>query len=219
MVLPRAQINLRGIEGDTPTASVVLRRGDGEPMEVTKIDNTDDRLIISTEKVDEERQVGRQKARPGDVILTVTTKPDQKAVSASGRFRVRTNHPDARPIDMPYGIRLLPLIEARLLASAMVLGLVVDTLLLASGWIAYPNGQWIPALAPYWIVAMWILFATTINVGMRWLKKNWILTSVTGSQGGGLQLGGGGPCGTQMSPHCAELGSEKQASIPGAGVS
>ena len=113
MVLPRAQINLRGIEGDTPTASVILRRGDGEPMEVTKIDNTDDRLIISTEQVDDERQIGRQKTRPGDVILTVTTRPDLKAVTASGRFRVRTNHPDARPVDMPYGIRLLPLIEAR----------------------------------------------------------------------------------------------------------
>jgi hypothetical protein len=113
MVLPRAQINLRGIEGDTPAASLILRRGDGEPIEVTKIDNTDERLIISAEKVDDERQVGRHKTRPGDVILSVTIRPDLEAVTAAGRFRVRTNHPDARPIDVPYGIRLLPLIEAR----------------------------------------------------------------------------------------------------------
>jgi len=113
MVLPRAQLNLRGVEGDTPVASVVLRRGDGKKMEVTKIDNTDDRLVISTEPVVKPHQVGRTNARPGDVVLSVTTKPNLKPVTANGRFRVRTNHPDAEPIELVYGIRLLPLIEAR----------------------------------------------------------------------------------------------------------
>ena len=80
----------------------------------------------------------------------------------------------------------LPLIEARLLASAMVLGLVVDSLLLASGWIAYPNGQWIPALAPYWIVAMWALFATTLNVSMRWMRGRYVLAALFGAIGGPL---------------------------------
>ncbi len=113
MVLPRAQLNLRGVEGETPVASVVLRRGDGEMMEITKIDNTDDRLTISTEPVVQPHQVGRTKTRAGDVVLSVTTKPGLKAESANGRFKVRTNHPDAEPVEIVYAIRLLPMIEAR----------------------------------------------------------------------------------------------------------
>jgi hypothetical protein len=113
MVLPRAQLNLRGVEGETPVASVVLRRGDGEAIEITKIDNTDDRLMISAEPVVQPDQVGRTKTRAGDVVLSVTTKAGLKPVSANGRFKVRTNHPDAEPVEMVYAIRLLPMIEAR----------------------------------------------------------------------------------------------------------
>lgn len=78
----------------------------------------------------------------------------------------------------------LPQIEARLLASAMVLGLVVDSLLLATGWIAYPNGGWLPGLAPYWIVGLWILFATTLNVSMRWMHGRYLLAALFGGIGG-----------------------------------
>jgi hypothetical protein len=99
----------------------------------------------------------------------------------------------------------LPLIEARLLASAMVLGLVVDSLLLASGWIAYPNGQWIPALAPYWIVAMWALFATTLNVSMRWMRGRYVLAALFGAVGGPLSYYAGSRLGamTFVDPQAA----------------
>jgi hypothetical protein len=112
-VLPRAQLHLRGVEGDTAAASVVLRRGDGEPIEVTKIDNTDERIEITFEPVTKERKVGRQQARVGDVVLTAKTAPGIGAVMENGRFRVRTNHPDAAPVDLVYSIRMLPVIEAR----------------------------------------------------------------------------------------------------------
>ncbi|MDX1381664.1 MAG: DUF2878 family protein, partial [Xanthomonadales bacterium] len=42
--------------------------------------------------------------------------------------------------------------ELRLVLTAAALGLVVDSLLLSSGWLRYPSGLWIPGLAPYWIV-------------------------------------------------------------------
>ncbi len=80
----------------------------------------------------------------------------------------------------------LPRVEARLLVSAMALGLLVDSLLLSTGWIAYPNGQWIPGLAPYWIVAMWALFATTLNVSMRWMHGRYLLAAAFGAIGGPL---------------------------------
>ena len=70
--------------------------------------------------------------------------------------------------------------EARLVACAVLLGLVADSLLLATGWIAYPNGNWLPGLAPYWIIALWALFATTFNVSMRWLRRRPLLAARAG---------------------------------------
>lgn len=75
-------------------------------------------------------------------------------------------------------------VELRLAAFALFLGFLTDSLLLATGWIAYPNGQWIPGLAPYWIIMMWVLFATTLNVSMRWLHGRLRLAALMGAVGG-----------------------------------
>lgn len=72
------------------------------------------------------------------------------------------------------------------MAGAVLLGLVADSVLLATGWIAYPNGDWLPGLAPYWIVCLWALFATTLNVSMRWLSGRYLLAAVFGAIGGPL---------------------------------
>jgi hypothetical protein len=79
-----------------------------------------------------------------------------------------------------------PMHELRLIASAMLLGLVIDSLLLASGWLQYPNGAWLAGFAPYWIIAMWALFATTLNVSMRWIQGRTGLAVLLGSIGGPL---------------------------------
>jgi len=76
--------------------------------------------------------------------------------------------------------------ELRLVVAAMLLGLVVDSLLLATGWLRYPTGQWLPGVAPYWIVAMWGLFATTLNVSMAWLRGRPVLAVLMGGTGGPL---------------------------------
>ena len=76
------------------------------------------------------------------------------------------------------------LAELRLAAFALFLGFLTDSLLLATGWIAYPNGQWIPGLAPFWIIMMWALFATTLNVSMRWLHGRPRLAALLGAVGG-----------------------------------
>lgn len=79
-----------------------------------------------------------------------------------------------------------PSVEARLLAAALLLGLGADSALLATGWIAYPNGHWAPGLAPYWIVTLWALFATTLNVSMRWMRGRFLLAVLFGAIGGPL---------------------------------
>lgn len=100
-----------------------------------------------------------------------------------------------------------PVVEARLLAGSMLLGLVADSLLLATGWIAYPNGSWIPGFAPYWIVTLWALFATTLNVSMGWLKGRFIIAALFGAIGGPLSYLAGAKLGaiTLLEPTAALL--------------
>lgn len=79
-----------------------------------------------------------------------------------------------------------PKIEARLLAVSAVTGLLFDALLLASGWVSFPNGWWLPGLAPYWMACMWLLFATTLNLSMSWLHYRPGLAALFGAVGGPL---------------------------------
>jgi len=76
--------------------------------------------------------------------------------------------------------------ELMLVSASMAIGLVVDSLLLATGWLRYPAGQWLPGLAPYWIIAMWGLFATTLNVSMGWMRGRPVLAALMGAIGGPL---------------------------------
>jgi hypothetical protein len=81
--------------------------------------------------------------------------------------------------------------EVRLLALCALAGGAFDSILLASGWVAYPNGAWIPGVAPYWIVAMWILFATTLNRSLGWLRGRPGLAALLGFAGAPLSYFGG----------------------------
>jgi hypothetical protein len=81
---------------------------------------------------------------------------------------------------------LRPLAELYLILAAMAVGLVVDSALLAGGWLRYSVGLWLPGLAPYWIIAMWALFATTLNVSMGWMRGRPVLAVLLGAVGGPL---------------------------------
>ena len=41
-------------------------------------------------------------------------------------------------------------------------------------------------VVPFWIVILWALFASTLNLSMRWLRSNLILSTVFGCIGGPL---------------------------------
>jgi len=76
--------------------------------------------------------------------------------------------------------------EALLLATAGVLGFGWETILVWAGVLSYPSAPGIGVLAPSWIIAMWILFATTINVSLSWVKRSWWLAAIFGGIGGPL---------------------------------
>lgn len=86
--------------------------------------------------------------------------------------------------------------EMILIGYAALVGAVWDSLLVAAGWLIYPSGTLIEGTAPYWIVALWIVFATTLNVSLRWFKQHLVVSALFGAVGGplayyaGARLGG-----------------------------
>ncbi|MDA0706768.1 MAG: DUF2878 domain-containing protein [Proteobacteria bacterium] len=86
--------------------------------------------------------------------------------------------------------------ELMLILSCTAIGAVFDSALVAMGWVLYPSGMFSEFAAPFWIITLWTLFATTLNVSMRWLRDRQALASICGLAGGpltylaGQKLGG-----------------------------
>jgi hypothetical protein len=72
-------------------------------------------------------------------------------------------------------------IELCLIVSAVFIGLIWESLLLASNWLSYSSSENNALFAPVWLVAMWALFATTINHSMAWLKDRYFLALILGA--------------------------------------
>jgi len=85
--------------------------------------------------------------------------------------------------------------EAVLIAVTGLIGLVFDSLLQASGWVAFAGGGMASWLAPLWMTALWVNFATTLNVSLGPLRTRPWLAAALGAVGGpaaywsGAQLG------------------------------
>jgi Protein of unknown function (DUF2878) len=84
-----------------------------------------------------------------------------------------------------------PSAEARLVMAAIVVGAVLDSVLLSTGWIRLQGGLMFNAIAPHWILALWALFATTLNVSLRWLHGRWLVALLIGAIAGPLSYWGG----------------------------
>jgi len=76
--------------------------------------------------------------------------------------------------------------EIRIIVIAMVIGFFWDSLIVSAGWITYTSGMLSDFMAPYWIVLMWALFATTLNYSLSWMKKKLLLAAVFGAVAGPL---------------------------------
>lgn len=93
--------------------------------------------------------------------------------------------------------------ETYLLLLAGAIGLAWESALVNAGLLIYPD----PiaeiagiALAPYWILALWLIFATTFNVSMRWLKARLWLAVPFGAIGGPLAFLAGEKLGAVVIP-------------------
>lgn len=84
-----------------------------------------------------------------------------------------------------------PATELRLIGLVALIGLFWDSLLTSAGLMHYPAGIVAPGIAPYWIVAMWVLFATGLNLSLAWLKGRPLVAAIFGGVGGALAFYGG----------------------------
>ena len=74
---------------------------------------------------------------------------------------------------------------------AALIGLVWETLLIQIGVVVVPHGELLSGVAPPWIVAMWALFAITLNYSLGWLRGRWILATILGAIAGPLSYWAG----------------------------
>ena len=84
-----------------------------------------------------------------------------------------------------------PATELALIVILCAIGLVAESLVVEQGNVAYPAGQPVAWLAPYWMVALWGEFGIALNVTLRWLKRKPWLAALLGALFGPLSFLGG----------------------------
>jgi len=86
---------------------------------------------------------------------------------------------------------LRPAEELKLIMIALALGALWDSSLAAIGWIDFTSGTLVAGLAPPWILALWALFATTLNASLEWLKGSAPMAALLGAIAGPLSYWAG----------------------------
>lgn len=116
-IKPAPYVNLFGVQGDTLEQVIVIRRTDGEKLEVPEITVSDPRVEYGKEIVTDataDRTPGPAAAKAGDVRLRFKVKPSAPGVPASsgaGTVRVKTNHPAKPEVTLPLSISVQPVLR------------------------------------------------------------------------------------------------------------
>ena len=76
--------------------------------------------------------------------------------------------------------------EIILLVLALLIGGMFDQLMLMNGLISYQAHGWSVSLLPAWILALWAVFVTILNVSLRWMRGKWLVAILFGAIGGPL---------------------------------
>lgn len=76
--------------------------------------------------------------------------------------------------------------DIRIVMIGLVLGIAIDSLFAASGWIEYAMPWSFVSMAPLWIIALWLSFSFTLNHSMSFLRDNTLVATLFGLLGGPL---------------------------------
>lgn len=88
------------------------------------------------------------------------------------------------------GIQLVfianPVKELQLMLVASVIGATFDQLILNHGVVHYQANGWSPTIVPVWIIGLWVVFASTLNASLRWMRHRYVVAVLFGAIGGPL---------------------------------
>src|SRR5689334_4073472 len=92
--------------------------------------------------------------------------------------------------------------EGRLILAVGIFGMLIDSLCRICGLLTY-NGDImnITWLAPFWIVALWLQFASMLNTSLAWLQGHYLMAFVMGVIFGPLSYLGGARLGALSFNH------------------
>ena len=93
-----------------------------------------------------------------------------------------------------------PYREIQLIILTVFVGGLWDSLMVVTGQLVYTNGMLISSMAPYWILSMWLLFATTFNISLRWMKNRLLLAAALGASFGPIAYYAGSMLGAVTMP-------------------
>jgi hypothetical protein len=71
--------------------------------------------------------------------------------------------------------------ETCLILTVGLVGFAVDTLQASIGLYSFAHAEGSPGLCPPWMVALWMLFATTLNEALGWLAGRHVLAAALGA--------------------------------------
>lgn len=77
-------------------------------------------------------------------------------------------------------------VELKLMGIAVALGLAIDSGLSSARLVEFNTGVLIDGIAPHWMLALWIAFATTLLHSLNWLMKRPTWAAMFGAIGGPL---------------------------------
>lgn len=91
--------------------------------------------------------------------------------------------------------------EFRFILTVGILGMAIDSLSKITGLLGYQGDLLgISWLAPLWIGALWLQFASTLNLSLAWLQDNYLVAAVLGAIAGPLSYLGGARLGALTLP-------------------
>lgn len=76
--------------------------------------------------------------------------------------------------------------DCQIVLIGLILGVSIDSVFAASGWIEYSQAWPSINIVPLWIIALWLSFSFTLNHSMSFLRKNYLMAAVFGFIGGPL---------------------------------
>jgi len=80
--------------------------------------------------------------------------------------------------------------ELWLLSAALLIGACFDQAMLLTELVAYRQHGWSSSLVPVWILALWVAFASTLNLSLAWMQGRYLLAMLFGAAGGPLAYSG-----------------------------